>query len=79
MKYPDENQGTPIGVLRRVQLEEILKLSRSGIYEKLSKKSKRKDPSFPRPIRYGSSRCVYWLESEVRAWLEAQVTSSRKL
>jgi prophage regulatory protein len=68
-----------VAVLRRAQLEKILQLSRSGIYEKLSETSKRADPSFPRPIRYGNSRSVYWLESEVRAWLDAQVSSSRKL
>jgi prophage regulatory protein len=66
-----------VAVLRRAQVQKLLQMSRSAIYERLNHKSPRHDPLFPRPIRYAGSRCVYWLESEVKAWLDLQVYVSR--
>jgi prophage regulatory protein len=68
---------SPVAVLRRAQLQKFLQMPRSSIYERLNKNSPRHDPLFPVPIRYGGSRCVYWLETEVKAWLDLQVSISR--
>lgn len=68
---------TLVAVLRFAQLQKILQMSRSAIYERLNEKSPRADISFPRPFRYAGSRSVYWLDSEVKAWLANQLSASR--
>jgi len=73
---------TPPRIIRRKQLEARLGLSRSTIYGKLINNPNRPneyDPTFPKPIRLGgdNSRAVGWLESEVDAWLNAQIEKSR--
>ena len=47
---------------------EKLKLSRSTIYNKNSKKCRFHDASFPKPRRLGE-RCVRWVEAEIDAWM----------
>ncbi|TIC80537.1 helix-turn-helix transcriptional regulator [Crenobacter intestini] len=59
-------------VLRRKQLQEVLGLSCSTIYSRMSAKSKYHDPEFPRPVHSlpGMDRsAVGWLESEVIDYL----------
>lgn len=66
-------------IIRRRQLEERVGLSRSAIYGKITMNPKRPnefDPTFPRPIPLGA-RAVGWIESEVDAWLKAQVEKKR--
>ncbi|WP_373924607.1 helix-turn-helix transcriptional regulator [Duganella sp. BK701] len=63
-------------MLRCKQLMARLSLSRSTIYDKLSKSSPRFDPSFPRPINLGP-HAVGWVEAEVDAWLQARIAASR--
>ncbi|MDR3055844.1 MAG: AlpA family transcriptional regulator [Zoogloeaceae bacterium] len=46
-------------------------LSRSTIYLKVS------NGEFPPPISLGA-RAVGWIESEIDAWLDAQIEKSRK-
>lgn len=58
-------------ILRRREVEARTGLSRSTIYLRCSQKS------FPTPIRLGG-RAVGWVESEIDAWLQQQVASSRK-
>ena len=58
-------------MLKRVQLEKILKLSRSHIYALMAKNQ------FHRPIRYGKGCGVYWIAEEVAEWLEKQIQNSR--
>ena len=69
-------------ILRRKQVEQRTGLSRSTIYGKLTRNPKRPkefDPSFPQPITLGAgAKAVGWIESEVNAWLTAQVENSRK-
>ena len=64
-------------ILRRRQVEQRTGLPRSTIYGKLKFNPKRPnefDASFPRPIRLGpGARAVGFLESEIDAWLNAQV------
>lgn len=67
-------------ILRRKQVEARTGLSRSTIYAKLHHNPKRPgdyDPTFPAPISLGA-KAVGWVESEVDAWLAAQIEKSRK-
>lgn len=72
---------TALTILRRKQVEAHTGLSRSGIYAKLTPNPKRPgdyDPTFPKPVKIGI-RAVGWVESEVEAWVAAQVDKSRKV
>lgn len=66
-------------ILRRKQVEARTGLSRSTIYAKLRRNPKRPgdfDPTFPQPIAIGA-RAVGWIESEIDAYLTAQIEKSR--
>jgi prophage regulatory protein len=69
---------TPLSILRRRELEDRLKLSRSTIYDKINPRSPRFDSGFPKPIRLGNGAAVGWIESEVETWVRAQIDASRK-
>lgn len=67
-------------IIRRKQVEARTGLSRSSIYARLRQNPKRPndyDPTFPKPISVGA-KAVGWIESEIDAWLTAQVEKSRK-
>lgn len=57
-------------ILRRKEVEQRTGLSRSTIYERMA------TGGFPQPIPLGG-RAVGWLENEVDAWLDQQVTRAR--
>lgn len=59
-------------ILRRKELEARLGLSRSTIYLRISQ------GTFPAPINLGG-RAVGWLESEIDAWLAAQIANRRSV
>ncbi|WON72878.1 AlpA family transcriptional regulator [Nitrosospira sp. Is2] len=63
---------TALAILRRKQVEARTGLSRSSIYFKVSA------GTFPQPVRLGI-RTVGWIESEIEAWLLAQIEKSRKV
>lgn len=71
-----------LSILRRKQAEARIGLSRSTIYGKIKFNPKRPteyDPTFPKPIRLGpGAKAVGFIESEINAWLAAQVEASRK-
>ena len=70
-----------IRIIRRKQVEARTGLSRSTIYSKLKRNPKRPsdfDPTFPVPISIGA-KAVGWIESELDAWLVAQINKSRKV
>lgn len=75
---------TALTILRRKQLEARTGLSRSSIYARLRYNPKRPgdyDPTFPKPIKLGANtkaKAVGWIESEIDAWLTAQVEKSRQ-
>lgn len=74
-------ENAEIRILRRKQVEARTGLSRSTIYSKLKHNPKRPgdyDPTFPVPISIGA-KAVGWIESEIDAWLTAQVEKSRKV
>jgi prophage regulatory protein len=74
-----EKYRTALTILRRKQVEARTGLSRSTIYSRLKPNPKRPgdyDPTFPKPVELGA-KSVGWVESEVEAWLSAQVERSR--
>lgn len=58
-------------ILRRKQVEARTGLARSTIYDRI------KCGTFPAPISLGE-KAVGWIESEIDAWLTAQIEKSRK-
>lgn len=69
-------------LIDRRQLELAIGLRRSAIYERMDPDSPRYDPAFPKPVVLGGvpgkATCVRWVESEVQAWIAAQIDKSRK-
>ncbi|PTU64212.1 AlpA family transcriptional regulator [Chromobacterium sp. Panama] len=59
-------------ILRRKLVEQRTGLARSTIYDKMSEKSPRYDPSFPTPINLGPNS-IGWIEAEVNAWIESRM------
>jgi len=55
-------------VIRLKELLRLIALSRATVYDRLNPKSKRFDPSFPRPIKLGAAS-VGWSLNEVMAWI----------
>ena len=58
-------------VLRRKELESLLSLSRSTIYDKMNPKSPRYDKDFPKPVKLSLS-AVGWFEKDICAWLKTR-------
>ena len=52
--------------LRRAEVERIVGLKRSAIYDRMAR------DQFPRPVRLAGSRAVRWQQSKVAAWMKAQ-------
>lgn len=59
-------------ILRIKQLSEIIGLARSTIYDYLDPRSPRHDPTFPKPIKLGTS-AVGWLETEINQWIGLKI------
>jgi prophage regulatory protein len=71
MKY--SHQETPKkALIRQLSVCDLLDLSRSGL-EKLRKK----DPTFPRPIKDGNARqaAAFYVVAEVEAWLQRKIAA----
>lgn len=67
-------------IIRRKKVQAKTGLSCSTIYAKMRRDPKRPrlfDPSFPKPVSLGA-KAVGWIESEVDAWIEAQIAGSRQ-
>lgn len=58
-------------VLRIAEACELTRLSKAKVYALMDPAGKYYDETFPRPIRLGT-RSVYWLESELYAWIETK-------
>lgn len=70
MANPIQPVPARITILRRREVEARCGLSRSTIYLRIAR------GAFPKPICLGD-RAVGWLESEIDAWLEQRLASSR--
>jgi prophage regulatory protein len=64
-------------LIRRAGVTEITSYKRSAIHDRLNPQSDRYDPTFPTPIKLGGTRTNAWVEEEVYAWVNAQVTKNR--
>lgn len=67
-------------IIRRKHVEARTGLSRSSIYARLRQNPKRPedyDPTFPQPVNIGA-KAVGWIESEIDAWISAQIKKSRE-
>lgn len=60
-----------LALLRRVEVQQKAKLSRSALYAKLNPKDAAYDPDWPVPIRVGANS-VRWIESEVDAYIASR-------
>lgn len=61
--------------LKVISTKEFLKttsISRSTHFEKLDKRSKSYDPTYPRPVKLGA-RSVGYVEQEVIDWVKAKM------
>jgi prophage regulatory protein len=61
----------PLRFLRRRDVEQRTGMATSTIYMYMEQ------GKFPRPIRLGEKASVAWLEHEVEAWMQEQITKSR--
>ena len=59
-------------LLRRLVVEKRAGISRSGIYDRLDPKSRRFDPTFPKPVKLGK-HAIGFVEEEVDAWIESLI------
>lgn len=61
--------------------DQLLRISRSMFHNWLDPKSPYYIADFPKPFRVGEGgkgRAVFWLESEIIAWMEKQALTNRK-
>ena len=59
-------------LLPRREVEKRVGLKRSAIYARMAR------GSFPQPIHDTESATVWWLESDIEAWVQARIEASRK-
>ena len=62
---------------QRKGVEEITGYARSWITDTINPKSKRYDPSFPKPFKIAGTQTNIWVEDEVYEWNEAQIEKGR--
>ncbi len=64
-------------LIPRREVETLVGLKRSAIYDRLDPTSPRFDSTFPKPIPVGGSpakpTAVRWLAAEVDAWIQSRV------
>ena len=58
-------------MVRRKEVESLLGLSRSTIYDKMNPKSPRYDKDFPKPVKLSLS-AVGWFEKDICTWLKTR-------
>jgi prophage regulatory protein len=56
-------------IIRLPEVRELVGLGKTAIYDKI------KTGEFPKPLKLG--RVSGWVESDVQAWINAQITASR--
>ena len=55
-------------IMRMIDVQRTVALSRSSIYNKINKKSRYFDHEFPKPIKIGKS-AIGWIAAEVFLWV----------
>jgi prophage regulatory protein len=71
-----EQCNPPFIPMSRIEVEDVLRISRSKIYEMINPENPRYDASFPKPVRWGA-RSVMWKQEEVYEWMRTRETVSR--
>ena len=61
-------------MLRIGEVEKLLGVNRSTVYDWMDVKSKRYDASFPKQVKVGP-RAVRWVESQLAAWIESKISA----
>ncbi|GJA33839.1 helix-turn-helix transcriptional regulator [Aeromonas caviae] len=56
-------------IIRLKELSHLIALSRSTIYDRMNPKSKRYDPSFPKPLKLGES-AIGWQLGDIMSWIK---------
>ena len=64
----------PITLLRKKKLLAKIPVSNALLYSWMDKLGDYFDPNFPKPIRLGNGRSVFWVEDEIDLWLETYLT-----
>ena len=70
-------EALPARVVRMREVTGLIGLSRSTIYDRLNPKSKRYDPDFPKPVKFG--HLTRWRLSEVQAWIQSKIDTRNLL
>ena len=72
------NINQPVQILRLGQLCAQIGLSRSSIYNKITKSSRYFDATFPKPFKLGAS-AIGWDAAQVEAWKVSRIAASTEL
>lgn len=72
-KAPVASRGT---VLRISEVSELTGISVSMLYEKMNRKSRYYDPTFPKKVSFGA-RTVGYLQADVDAWIQQRVSAGK--
>ncbi|WP_233425630.1 helix-turn-helix transcriptional regulator [Paraburkholderia kururiensis] len=72
-KAPVAMRGT---VLRISEVSELTGISVSMLYEKMNRKSRYYDPTFPKKVSFGA-RTVGYLQADVDAWIRQRVSAGK--
>lgn len=67
-----------LALLDRDDVLDITKQGRSSLYARCNPKSPSFDPTFPVPVRIGSSS-VRWIASEIEAWIESRPRARKRV
>lgn len=60
-------------ILRLPEVKNLTGLARSTIYLRVG------NGTFPAPVKLGGDRAVGWIESEIEAWVTAQIEQRDRL
>ncbi len=61
----------PLALIRKPAVKARTGLPNATMYELIGREL------FPRPVRIAGTRSVAWVESEVDAWIKAQIEAAR--
>lgn len=70
-----KEKNSSIELVRRTEVQKIIGLGASAIYDRMDKKSPRYDPTFPKPIKIGggTNPPIRWVRSEIEDWLMGKI------
>lgn len=72
-KYACATQASNTNLIRLPHILKKINISRSTLYTWIDKNSRYFIPSFPKPVRLGTGRSIFWVEADVETWLSNQL------